>query len=146
MDYKKIRLSVKTAGRAKASLGRIEQMKRTLEELEMALQNCESKIEYLEANEDHQNEQLHYFEDQVTKRDHIMGEAVVQIQEVAEHLQTLAIQADILSVKCELESDRGQKLASLLREIKVLSIRDMSEKMLESQKDMITNLTQLLTA
>ncbi|MFQ6653616.1 hypothetical protein Gotur_024926 [Gossypium turneri] len=32
-------------------------------------------------------------------------------------------EADTLSVKYELESDRGQKLASLLRRIKVLSIR-----------------------
>ncbi|MBA0614873.1 hypothetical protein Godav_015107 [Gossypium davidsonii] len=107
----------------KASLGRIEQMKIIVEELERALQNCEAKIEYLEANEDHQNEQLHYFQDQVTKRDRIIGEAVVQIQEVVEHLQTLAIQADTLSVKYDLESDWGQKLASLLRVIKVLSIR-----------------------
>ncbi|MBA0876110.1 hypothetical protein Goshw_022791 [Gossypium schwendimanii] len=105
------------------SLSKIEQMKKTVEELKMALQNCEAKIEYLEANEDHQNKQLHYFQDQITKRDHIMGEVVVQIQEVAERLQTLAIQADILSVKYELESDRGQKLASLLKEIKVLTIR-----------------------
>ncbi|MFQ6663585.1 hypothetical protein Gotur_031057 [Gossypium turneri] len=53
-----------------------------------------------------------------------MGEAVVQIQEVVDHLQTLAIQADTLSVKYELESDRGQELASLLKKIKVLSIRE----------------------
>ncbi|MFQ6622272.1 hypothetical protein Gotur_002321 [Gossypium turneri] len=106
-----------------ASLSRIEQMKRTIEGLEMTLQNCEAKIEYLETNEDHQNKQLHYFQDQVAKRDHIMGEAVVQIQEVAKHLQTLAVQADILSIKLESESDWGQKLASLFREIKVLSIR-----------------------
>ncbi|MBA0637638.1 hypothetical protein Godav_024646 [Gossypium davidsonii] len=101
----------------------MEQIKRTVEELEMALQNCEAMIEYLEANKDHQNEQLHYFQDQVTKRDHIIGEVVVQIQEVAEHLQTLAMQANILSVKYELKSNRGQKLASLLKEIKILSIR-----------------------
>ncbi|MBA0756169.1 hypothetical protein Gogos_021816 [Gossypium gossypioides] len=37
----------------KESLSRIEQMKRAIEDLEMALQNCEAKIEYLEANEDH---------------------------------------------------------------------------------------------
>ncbi|MFQ6666807.1 hypothetical protein Gotur_033036, partial [Gossypium turneri] len=49
-----------------------------------------------------------------------MGEAVVQIREVADHLQTLAVQADTLSVKYELESDRGQELASLLKKIKVL--------------------------
>ncbi|XP_012442060.1 tropomyosin-2-like [Gossypium raimondii] len=106
-----------------ASLSRIEQMKRTVEGLEIALQNCEARIEHLEANKDHQSEQLHYLQDQVAKRDHIMGEAVVQIQGVAKHLQNLAIQADILSVKYESESDQGQKLASLLREIKVLSVR-----------------------
>ncbi|KAK8291444.1 hypothetical protein V6Z12_D06G060100 [Gossypium hirsutum] len=46
-----------------ASLSRIEQMKRSVEELEMALQNYEARIEHLEANEDHQSEQLHYLQD-----------------------------------------------------------------------------------
>ncbi|MBA0778250.1 hypothetical protein Gotri_006137 [Gossypium trilobum] len=78
-------------------------MKKRIEELEMTLQNCGIRIE---------------------NRDHIMGEVVVQIQEVADHLQTLAVQADTLSVKYELESDRGQELASLLRKIRVLSIRE----------------------
>ncbi|MFQ6668408.1 hypothetical protein Gotur_034065 [Gossypium turneri] len=103
-----------------ASLSRIEQMKKTIEELEIALQNSEARIEYLEASKDHQNEQLHYFQNQVRSRDHIMGEALVQVREVADHLQTLAVQADTLSVKYELESDRGQELASLLKKIKVL--------------------------
>ncbi|MBA0754724.1 hypothetical protein Gogos_005541 [Gossypium gossypioides] len=98
-------------------------MKQRIEELETILQNCEIRIEYLEANEDCQNEQLHYFQNQVRNRDHIMGEAVVQIREVANHLQTLVVQADMLSVKYELESSRGQELASLLRKIRVLSIR-----------------------
>ncbi|MBA0671970.1 hypothetical protein Goklo_007270 [Gossypium klotzschianum] len=40
-------------------------------------------------------------ENQVRNRDHIMVEAVVQIREVADHLQTLAVQADTLSVKYE---------------------------------------------
>ncbi|MBA0626919.1 hypothetical protein Godav_004497 [Gossypium davidsonii] len=40
-------------------------MKKRIEELETALQNCEIRIEY---------------------RDHIMGEAVVQIREVVDHL------------------------------------------------------------
>ncbi|MBA0671920.1 hypothetical protein Goklo_024962 [Gossypium klotzschianum] len=44
---------------------------------------------------------------QVGNRDHIMGEAVAQIREVADCLQTLVVQADILSVKYELELDRG---------------------------------------
>ncbi|MBA0645625.1 hypothetical protein Goklo_013694, partial [Gossypium klotzschianum] len=52
-----------------------------------------------------------------------MGEAVVQIREVVDHLQTLAVQADMLSVKYELESDQGQDLALLLRKIRVLSTR-----------------------
>ncbi|MFQ6666975.1 hypothetical protein Gotur_033152 [Gossypium turneri] len=167
-DYKKLRLSVRTAGLGKtseqwrqevqeeknekdelkarvaeleetvhqyrnhnvvmelqASLSRIEQMKRTVEGLEMALQNYEGRVEHLEANEDHQSEQLHYLQDQVARRDHIMGEAVVQIQGVAEHLQTLAIQDDILS-----ENKMKQ---------------DMSEKMRESQEDIVAKLTQLIT-
>ncbi|MBA0673035.1 hypothetical protein Goklo_024484 [Gossypium klotzschianum] len=107
----------------RASLGKIEEMKERIEELEMALRNCEIQIEYLKANEDRQNERLHYFQNQFRNRDHIMGEAVVQTREVVDHLQTLAVQADMLSVKYELESSRGQELASLLRKIKVLSIR-----------------------
>ncbi|MFQ6654398.1 hypothetical protein Gotur_025405 [Gossypium turneri] len=50
-------------------------------------------------------------------------EAIAQIREVADHLQTMAIQADVLSVKYELELDRGQELASLLKEVRALSIR-----------------------
>ncbi|MBA0761817.1 hypothetical protein Gotri_024406 [Gossypium trilobum] len=52
-----------------------------------------------------------------------MREAVAQVREVADHLQTLAVQADILSLKYKLESDRGKEFASLLKKIKVLSIR-----------------------
>ena len=52
-----------------------------------------------------------------------MEEAVVQIREVADHVQTLAVQADMLSVKYELESDRGQELVVLLRKIRMLSNR-----------------------
>ncbi|MFQ6653337.1 hypothetical protein Gotur_024780, partial [Gossypium turneri] len=90
----------------RASLNRIEEMKERIEELETTLRNYEIQIEYLEANEDRQNEQLHYFQNQVRDRDHIMGEAVVQIREAADHLQNLAVQADVLSVKYELESSR----------------------------------------
>ncbi|XP_012453262.1 uncharacterized protein LOC105775281 [Gossypium raimondii] len=107
----------------RASLSRIEEMKERIEELEAALRNCEIRIEYLEANEDRQTEQLHYFQNQVRDRDHIMGEAVAQIREVADHLQTLVVQADTLSVKYELKSSRGKELASLLKKIRILSIR-----------------------
>ncbi|XP_052490758.1 uncharacterized protein LOC128043005 [Gossypium raimondii] len=60
-----------------------------------------------------------------------MEGAIAQIPEVADYLQTMAIQADVLSVKYELELNRGQELASLLKE--------------ESQNDLMTKLTQLLT-
>ncbi|MBA0635364.1 hypothetical protein Godav_025224 [Gossypium davidsonii] len=166
IDYKKLRLSMRTVGLGKtseqcllenqkekgelenrvtelegslhrhqnqnfvmelrASLNRIEEMKERIKELEAALRNCEIRIEYLEVTEDRQTEQLHYFQNQVRDRDHIMGEAVVQIREVADYLQTLAVQADVLSVNYELELSRRQELASLLRKIRVLSIRAKS--------------------
>ncbi|MBA0756612.1 hypothetical protein Gogos_020647 [Gossypium gossypioides] len=118
-NYKKLHLSMELS----ASFSKIEEMKERIEELETTLQNCGIWIEYLEANEDRQNEQLHYFQNQVRNRGHIMGEVVVQIRGVADHLQTLVVQADTLSVRYELESNRGQELASLLRKIRVLSIR-----------------------
>ncbi|MBA0650142.1 hypothetical protein Goklo_017603, partial [Gossypium klotzschianum] len=71
----------------RASLNRIEEKKERIEDLETVLQNYEIRIEFLKANEDRQNEQLHYFQNQVRDRDHIMGEAVVQIREVVDHLQ-----------------------------------------------------------
>ncbi|XP_012442096.1 uncharacterized protein LOC105767128 [Gossypium raimondii] len=107
----------------KANLSKIKEMKQRIEELETALQNCEIRIKHLEANENRNKEQLHYFQNQVRSTDHIMEEAVVQIQEVADHVHTLAVQADMLSVKYELESDRGQELAVLLRRIRMLSNR-----------------------
>ncbi|MBA0668325.1 hypothetical protein Goklo_001252 [Gossypium klotzschianum] len=36
-----------------------------------------------------------------------MGAALTQVREVADHLQTLPVQADVLSLKYESESDRG---------------------------------------
>ncbi|MBA0865850.1 hypothetical protein Goshw_015985 [Gossypium schwendimanii] len=67
----------------KASLSKIEEMKKRIEELETELQNCEIRIE-------------------TWKQMKV---------------------ADVLSVKYELELDRGQGLALLLRKTKVLSIR-----------------------
>ncbi|MFQ6640587.1 hypothetical protein Gotur_016154, partial [Gossypium turneri] len=107
----------------KASLSKIEEMKGKIEGLEATLRNYEVRIEHLEAKEGRQNEQLHYFQNQVRDRDHVMGEAMVQIREVADHFQALTVQADTLTVKYELESNWEQELASLLKKIKVLSIR-----------------------
>ncbi|MBA0878837.1 hypothetical protein Goshw_027529 [Gossypium schwendimanii] len=45
------------------------------------------------------------------------------LQEVADHLHTLAVQADVLSLKYESESSRGRELALFLRRVKALSIK-----------------------
>lgn len=107
----------------KVSLNKIEELKTKVEELEIALQNCELRIEFLEANEERWKEQLHRSQDHVKDRDYVMGEVVAQIQEVADHLQTLAVQADVLSLKYELESNRGCELAWLLKRVKTLSVK-----------------------
>ncbi|MBA0879965.1 hypothetical protein Goshw_018381 [Gossypium schwendimanii] len=52
-----------------------------------------------------------------------MGKAMTQVRKVADHLQTLAVQAYILSLKYKSESSRGRELAWLLRRVKALSIK-----------------------
>ncbi|KAG8473920.1 hypothetical protein CXB51_034034 [Gossypium anomalum] len=110
----------------KASLSRIEELKEEIGKLETALQDSKIRVELLEANNEQYREQLFQSQDQIRNRDYVMGEAVTQVREVADHLQTLAVQADILSLKYESESDRGRKLAWLLRKVKALGIRAKS--------------------
>ncbi|KAL4341093.1 hypothetical protein GQ457_08G026830 [Hibiscus cannabinus] len=83
----------------------------------------ESLKEFQEDEKARWEAQLQYSQDQVRNRDHIMNEALVQVRGVAEHLQTLAVQANVISVQTELESTRGKRLASLLKEIKSLSLK-----------------------
>ncbi|KAG8503783.1 hypothetical protein CXB51_001922 [Gossypium anomalum] len=148
MQYKKTQLSLKRAGlgksseqwqeevqeerakvdcnstvELKASLKKIEEMKHNIGRLEAALQNYELRIEQLEAREGHWKEELHHLQDQVRDKDYLMGEAIVQIREVADHLQDLAAQANVLSIKYELVTDRGLELALLLDRIKTLGLR-----------------------
>ncbi|MBA0789536.1 hypothetical protein Gotri_026491 [Gossypium trilobum] len=52
-----------------------------------------------------------------------MGKAVTQVLEVADHLQTIAVQGDMRSLKYESRSNHGRELAWLLRKVKALSIR-----------------------
>ncbi|XP_040942892.1 uncharacterized protein [Gossypium hirsutum] len=85
----------------KASLSKIEEMKKRIEELETTLQNGEIQIKHLKANESRNNERLHYFQSQVRDRDHLMEEAVVQIREVADYIQALAVQVDMLTGELE---------------------------------------------
>ncbi|KAG8488130.1 hypothetical protein CXB51_018400 [Gossypium anomalum] len=110
----------------KASLSRIEELKEEIGKLETALQDSKIRVELLEANNEQYREQLFQSQDQIRNRDYVMGEAVTQVREVADHLQTLAVQADVLSLKYESESDRGRNLAWLLRKVKALGIRAKS--------------------
>ncbi|KAA3467596.1 coiled-coil domain-containing protein 102A-like protein [Gossypium australe] len=87
----------------KVSLNKIEELKGKIRELEAALQNCELRVELLETNNEHWKEQLQRSQCQIKDKDYIMGEAVSQVREVADHLQTLAVQADMLSLKYESE-------------------------------------------
>ncbi|MBA0673300.1 hypothetical protein Goklo_024218 [Gossypium klotzschianum] len=102
-DYKRLGLLMRTAG-----------LRKTLKQWHEEIREEMNRPDRWEKK---------FQENQVRNRDHIMGKAVVQIRKVADHLQTLAVQVDTLSVKYELESDRGQELASLLWKIRVLSIR-----------------------
>ncbi|KAH1098825.1 hypothetical protein J1N35_015746 [Gossypium stocksii] len=83
--------SCNSAIELKASLNQIEEMKDKIGRLESALQNCELRIEQLKVREGHWKEELHHFQEQVRNRDYLMGEAIAQIREVADHLQTLAV-------------------------------------------------------
>ncbi|KAG8478304.1 hypothetical protein CXB51_028033 [Gossypium anomalum] len=85
------------AAEVKASLNKIEEMKHNIGGLEAALQDCELRIEQLEA--------------------------LIQIREVAEHLQDLAIQARTLNIMYKSSSDRGRELALLLDRVKTLGLR-----------------------
>ncbi|KAK5785300.1 hypothetical protein PVK06_039869 [Gossypium arboreum] len=107
-----------------ASLSKIEELKGKIEELETVLQNCELQVELLEANNEQWKKQLHQPQDQVRDRDYVISTALAQVREVADHLQTLTVHADVLSLKYESESDRGRELAWLLKyQGKALSIR-----------------------
>ncbi|KAG8474088.1 hypothetical protein CXB51_033580 [Gossypium anomalum] len=98
--------SCNSVAELKASLNKIKEMKYNIGGLEAALQDCELRLEQLEASEEQWKGELHHLRDQVGDRDHVMEEALVQIREVAEHLQDLAIQARTLSVMYESSSDK----------------------------------------
>ncbi|MBA0879342.1 hypothetical protein Goshw_025682 [Gossypium schwendimanii] len=107
----------------KACLSKIEELRGKIGELDDTLHNGEFRIELLDRGNEQWQKQFHHSQDQIRERDYIMGEAVAQVCEVADHLQTLAVQADVLSLKYESESDRGQDLAWLLKKVKALSIK-----------------------
>ncbi|KAA3467006.1 vimentin-like [Gossypium australe] len=101
----------------KSSLNKIEKMKGRIEELEVALHSCELRIELLETREERWEEELHHSHDQIRNRDYLMGEAI-----------TLAVEADILSMKYELQSGRSQELISLHGKIRTLGLKREKER------------------
>ncbi|MBA0784851.1 hypothetical protein Gotri_025835 [Gossypium trilobum] len=95
----------------RASLSKIKELKGKIEVVEDALQNSELRVELLERGNEQCQEQLFHSQSQIRDKDYIMGEVVTQVREVANNLQSLAVRADVLSLKYELESDRGRELA-----------------------------------
>ncbi|MBA0669952.1 hypothetical protein Goklo_029512 [Gossypium klotzschianum] len=106
MDYKKLRLSMRTTGLGKtseqwrqeikeertkannrnsaielrASLKRIDELNERIGELEEAWKNFELRVELLERSNEQWREQLHHSQNQIRERDYIMGEAVTQVR------------------------------------------------------------------
>ncbi|KAG8500699.1 hypothetical protein CXB51_004508 [Gossypium anomalum] len=92
------------------------------QDLALEEENKGSKTK-LEAQEDYLKGELHQSRGQVRERDHVMGEAIAQIREVAEYVQDLVVRADVLSLMCGSLSDIGRELALLLDRVKTLGIR-----------------------
>ncbi|MBA0638252.1 hypothetical protein Godav_022347, partial [Gossypium davidsonii] len=106
-NYKRLRCSMKAAGLGKTSeLNEKRELKARVAELEKILYQYRNRNSVMELRASLDKIEQMKRRNQVRNRDHIMREAVTQIRKVANYLQTLAVQADILSIKYELESDR----------------------------------------
>ncbi|KAG8480071.1 hypothetical protein CXB51_025186 [Gossypium anomalum] len=101
----------------------LKELKSKVEDLEAALQEGKLRIEQLETQGDYLKGELYQSRGQIRERDHVMGEAIAQIREVAEYVQDLAVRADVLSLMCGSSSDIGRELALLLDRVKTLGIR-----------------------
>ncbi|KAG8498387.1 hypothetical protein CXB51_006637 [Gossypium anomalum] len=88
---------------------KLKELKRKVEDLETVLQEGKLRIEQLETQGDYLKGELHQSRGQVRERDHVMGEAIAQIREVAEYVQDLAVRADVLSLMCGSSSDIGRE-------------------------------------
>ena len=85
----------------------LKELRSKVEDLEVALHDGELRVEQLKAQEDYLMGELHQAKEQVRKRDHVIGEAIAQIREVAEYVQDLAIRANVLSLMCSSSLDVG---------------------------------------
>ncbi|KAG8485716.1 hypothetical protein CXB51_019025 [Gossypium anomalum] len=102
---------------------KLKELKSKVEDLETALREGKTRIEQLETQGDYLKGELHQSRGQVRERDHVMGEVIAQIREVAEYVQDLAVRADVLSLMCGSSSDIGRELALLFDKVKTLGIR-----------------------
>ncbi|MBA0643525.1 hypothetical protein Goklo_027810, partial [Gossypium klotzschianum] len=103
MDYKKLHLSITIAKFGKTS----EQWRQEIQEEKIRADQWEKNSKLLETNNKYWKEQLQRSQGQLRDRNRIISEAVTQVREVADHLQTLAVQANILSLRYESELDQG---------------------------------------
>ncbi|XP_052483043.1 autophagy-related protein 23-like [Gossypium raimondii] len=125
-----------TAVELRASLNKIEETNKRVEELDAALQDYEMRVEFFEANEERQKEQLHYYQSQVRDRDHVMGEAVAQIQEeIDQRVEKLE----------QMQKDMQERLQVQMQERLDKIQEDMMENLIKAQKDAMAELTHLLT-
>ncbi|XP_016747166.1 intersectin-1-like [Gossypium hirsutum] len=132
---------------------KLKELKSKVEDLEVALHDGELRVEQLKAQEDYLKGELHQAKGQVRERDHVIGEAIAQIREVAEYVQDLAIRADVLSLMYSSSSDIGREFEQLQKDMQdqmqeqlVKMQNEMREQMLEAQRNMMTEMTQLLRA
>ncbi|KAG8492479.1 hypothetical protein CXB51_009542 [Gossypium anomalum] len=109
--------------RSRDSKVELKELKSKVEDLEAALHKGKLRIQQLETQENYLKGELHQSRGQVKERDHVMGEAITQIREVAEYVQDLAVRADVLSLMCGSSSNIGRELALLLDRVKTLGIR-----------------------
>ncbi|KAL4363784.1 hypothetical protein GQ457_04G023920 [Hibiscus cannabinus] len=83
-----------------------ELLRSQIDDMEAALQDCQGQIanfeEIRKCDDLHWQAKLERSQSQVEERDRSMIQAVAQVREVADHLQTLAVQADLLSLKLRL--------------------------------------------
>ncbi|XP_012481090.1 uncharacterized protein LOC105795987 [Gossypium raimondii] len=108
----------------RASLDKIEQMKRRVEELEMALQNCEIRIESLKASEEPKNlSAKHRYGTRAKTKD--MDQRLEKLEQLQREMQ------DQLQAQMQERLDKFQ--------------RKMTDKIVEFQDSMMAKLTQLLT-
>ncbi|KAK5839793.1 hypothetical protein PVK06_008632 [Gossypium arboreum] len=87
-EYKKAQVSLKSLRwyRNHDPTVELKELKRKVEDLEVALHDGELQIEQLNAQEDCIKGELHQVKGQVKDRDYVIGEAIAQIREIAEYV------------------------------------------------------------